>query len=179
MESVEVLTARLEKYLGQKPQVDDSAYVAKSAVLMGAVKIANNASIFPNCTLRADLNTIEIGEYSNIQDNSCIHLADNFGVKVGSYTTVGHNVILHACTIGDRCLIGMGAIVIDGAVIGDECIIGAGALVTKNTVIPDGSMVLGSPAKVVKALSPEQRAGLKDWAFKYSVIAATNKKFDV
>ena len=96
-----------------------------------------------------------------------VHLADDHGVKIGRHTTVGHSAIIHACTIGDECLVGMGATVLDGAVIGDQCIIGANSLVTQRFVAPPGSMILGSPAKIVRALTPEERAGLKKWALKW------------
>jgi len=171
------LEERLEKYLACNPQIDESAYVDESAVLIGDVKVGPKASIFPCCVLRADINSIEIGEGSNVQDGSVVHLSDDFGVKIGKWTTIGHNAVIHACEIGDGCLIGMSATILDGAKIGDGSIVGAGALVTKNTVVPPGSMVLGSPAKVVKQLDDKTREGLKYWAEKYSVIAATNKKF--
>ena len=125
---------RLEKYLGKDPQIDPTAYVSKNAVLMGDIKIGKNASVWPGCVLRADINSIELGENSNIQDGTMVHLADDAGVKIGKNTTIGHGAIIHACTIGDGCLIGMGSIILDKAVIGDHSIVGAGALVTKNTV---------------------------------------------
>ncbi len=125
------------------------------------------SSVWFNATLRGDINEIVIGPRSNVQDNAVIHLADNFGCYVGELVTVGHSAILHACTIKDEVLVGMGAIVLDGAVIGERSIIGAGALVTGNTIIPPGSLVLGSPAKVVKNLSLEEQLKIKEWALKY------------
>ena len=104
-----------------------------------------------------------------------VHLADDAGVKIGKNTTIGHGAIIHACTIGDGCLIGMGSIILDKAVIGDHSIVGAGALVTKNTVVPAGSLVFGSPAKVIKALDEETLKGLEYWAKKYTKLAAANK----
>lgn len=166
---------RLEKYLGQTPKIDPSAYVSKHATVIGDVKIAKNASVWPGCILRADINTIELGENSNIQDGSMVHLADDAGVKIGDNTTIGHGAIIHACTIGNGCLIGMGSIILDKAVIGDNSIVGAGALVTKNTVVPAGSLVLGSPAKVVKTLDEQTQKGLEYWAKKYTKLAAANK----
>ena len=156
------LEERLEKYLGATPQIDETAYVSKHAVLAGDVRIGKNASVWPGCVLRADINTIELGENSNLQDGTIVHLSNDAGVKVGKNTTVGHGAIIHACTIGDGCLIGMGAIILDNAVIGDNSIVGAGALVTKNTVIPAGSMALGCPAKVVKTLDEPTKKGLED-----------------
>ncbi|MGE9294538.1 gamma carbonic anhydrase family protein [Ruficoccus sp. ZRK36] len=166
---------RLEHYLNQEPSIDDSAFVHPSAVVMGAVTLAPKSSIWPCVVLRGDINTIEIGEGSNVQDGSVVHLADDFGVKVGKYVTIGHMAMIHACTIEDECLIGMHATILDGAVIGARSIIGAGALVTKNTHVPPGSLVLGSPAKVVKTLSEEQQAGIRHWAEKYVEVGAFHK----
>lgn len=170
------LEERLEKYLDKEPQIDPTAYVSKNATLIGDVRIAKNASVWPACVLRADINSIELGENSNIQDGTMVHLADDAGVVIGENTTIGHGAIIHACTIGNGCLIGMGAIVLDKAVIGDNCIVGAGTLVTKNTVIPAGSLVLGSPAKVVKQLDDDTKNGLAYWAKKYVKLAQANKR---
>ena len=166
---------RLEKHLGKDPQIDPTAYVSRRATLVGDVKIGKNASVWPGCVLRADINSIELGENSNIQDGTMVHLADDAGVKIGRNTTIGHGAVIHACAIGDGCLIGMGSIILDKAVIGDHSIVGAGALVTKNTVGPAGSLVLGSPAKVVKTLDAETQKGLEYWAQKYTKLAAANK----
>ena len=121
--------------------------------------------------LRGDINRIVIGPRSNVQDGAVIHLADDFGALVGELVTVGHKAILHACTVGDEVLIGMGAIVLDGAEIGARSIIGAGALVTGGKKIPPGSLVLGSPAKVVRTLSLDEQAGIKVWAEKYVALS--------
>ena len=144
---------RLAKYLDQSPQIDESVYVASGAVVIGAVRLEKNSSIWHNAVLRGDINSIEVGEGSNIQDGTIVHLADDYGVKIGRYVTIGHAAMIHACEIGDECLIGMQATVLDGAVIGSQSIVGAGALVTKGTQIPEGSLVLGSPAKVVTITS--------------------------
>lgn len=169
------LEERLKTYLDQTPQIDDSAYIASGAVVTGASTIGPNASIWHNAVLRGDINSIEIGEGSNVQDGSVIHLANDFGVKIGKYTTIGHLAMVHACTIGDECLIGMSATILDGVVIGDQCIIGASSLLTKGTQIPAGSLVLGSPAKVVRPLTDEERAGLKGLAEKYVATAREHK----
>ncbi len=169
------LEERLEKYLAKDPQVAPTAYVSKHAVLIGDVTIGENASVWPGCVLRADINSIELGEGSNMQDGTMVHLADDAGVKIGKDTTIGHGAIIHGCEIGDECLIGMGAIVLDKVVIGNNCIIGANALVTKNSIIPDGSLVLGSPAKVVKQLDEETKKGLGYWSKKYQKLAQANK----
>lgn len=166
---------RLAKYLDQSPQVDDSAYVASGAVVIGAVTLGPLTSVWHNCVLRGDINSIEIGEGSNVQDCSVIHLADDYGVKIGKYVTIGHMAMIHACAIGNECLIGMHATILDGAVIGEQCIVGAGALVTKGMQVPAGSLVLGTPAKIVRPLRDEERAGLKAMAEKYTVVAREHK----
>ena len=167
---------RIAEYLDRDPQIDPTAYVASGAVVIGAVTLAENSSIWHNAVLRGDINTIEIGEGSNVQDGTIVHLADDYGVKVGKYATIGHAAMIHACEIGDECLIGMQATVLDGAVIGAQSIVGAGALVTKGTKIPEGSLVLGSPAKVIRTLSDQERADLKQWAEKYVAVSREHKK---
>jgi carbonic anhydrase/acetyltransferase-like protein (isoleucine patch superfamily) len=170
------LEERLSYYLDQTPQIDESAYVASDAIVLGAVSMGQNTSVWHGCVLRADINSIEIGEGSNVQDGSVIHLADDYGVKVGSFVTIGHKSMVHACTIGDECLIGMHSTILDGAVIGAQSIVGAGALVTKGTLVPAGSLVLGCPAKVVRALSDDERAGLKGMADKYVIVSRAHKQ---
>lgn len=149
------------------PSISDSAFIAPSADVIGRVSLADESSIWYNATLRGDINEITIGPKSNVQDNAVIHLSDDYGCHVGELVTVGHSAILHACTVADEVLIGMGAIVLDGVEIGPRCIIGAGALITGGTVIPEGSLVLGSPARVVKKLDLEKQTGIKHWAEKY------------
>lgn len=166
------LRTQLEKYLHQKPSLGKGVYIAKGAIVVGDVTLGEASSVWYNSVLRGDINRIVVGHHTNIQDNSVLHLADDLPCIVGDYVTVGHAVILHACTVGDETLIGMGATVLDGVVIGSQCIIGANALVTKGTQIPDGSLVLGCPAKVVKPLTPEQRADLKPHAVTYAENAA-------
>lgn len=166
------LESRLEKFFLKRPHLGKNVFVGRGAIVMGDVTVADHASIWYNAVLRGDINRIVIGEGTNIQDNCVVHLADDYPCLVGDYVTVGHGAILHACTIGNEVLVGMGATVLDGAVVGDQCLIGAHALVTPGTVVPPGSMVLGSPGKIVKQLSPEQRASLKPWADKYVQYAA-------
>ena len=157
----------IEDYETHTPKIDPSVFIAKSADVIGRVTVHPEASVWYNATLRGDINEITVGAQSNIQDNAVIHLSDDHGCHIGELVTVGHSAILHACTVKDEVLIGMGAIVLDGAVIGEKSIIGAGALVTGNTVIPPGSLVLGSPAKVIRALSEEEQANVRNWALKY------------
>jgi carbonic anhydrase/acetyltransferase-like protein (isoleucine patch superfamily) len=166
---------RLEKYLDQSPQIHPSAYVASGAIVLGAVQLGANASVWHGAVLRADINRIEIGEGSNVQDGTILHLSDDYGVNIGRYVTIGHAAMLHACEIGDECMIGMQATILDGAVIGAQSIVGAGALVTKGTLIPPGSLVLGSPAQVVRPLTATARSQLKAWAEKYVVVAQGHK----
>ncbi len=149
------------------PKIPNSAFVAASADLVGRVTLGEESSIWYNATLRGDINEIVIGPRSNVQDNAVIHLADEFGCYVGELVTVGHSAILHACEVKDEVLVGMGACVLDGAVIGPRTIIGANALVTGGTIIPEGSLVLGSPARVVKTLDFKDQLDIKGWAEKY------------
>jgi carbonic anhydrase/acetyltransferase-like protein (isoleucine patch superfamily) len=157
--------------LNQRPDVHSSAFIAKSADLIGAVTVGEEASIWYSSVLRADINKIKIGARSNIQDGCVVHLESDLGTHVGEYVTVGHKAILHACSIDDEVLVGMGAIVMDGAEVGSRSIIGAGALVTMGTKIPPGSLVLGSPARVVRSLSGEEQGSLKGWAENYVLLS--------
>jgi len=165
------LKQRLVRHLGKKPDTAKAAFVAANATVLGDVTLGVHSSVWYGCVLRGDINSIEIGEGTNIQDLAMVHLADDYGVKVGRYCTIGHSAIIHACEIGDECLIGMGATILDGARIGDHCIVGANALVTQRFVAPPGSMILGSPAKVVRALTEKELLGLRAWAEKYVVVA--------
>ncbi len=167
---------RLAKFLTVDPQIDPTAFVAPGATVIGSVKIGPKVGVFPGVVIRGDIERIEIGEGSNIQDGTVIHLADDIPVIIGKYCTIGHRAMVHACTIGDGCLIGMSSTIIDGAVIGEESIVGAGSLVTKNTVVPPGSLVFGSPAKVIRPLTPEERRTGREMAEKYVVVSATLKK---
>ncbi len=161
----------LEQFDGYAPQITDAAFIAASADIIGRVSIAEDASVWYNSTVRADVCPISIGKGSNVQDNCCLHVDYELGCHIGQYVTVGHSVTLHACTIEDNCLIGMGAIVLDGAVVGHGSIVGAHALVTKNTIIPPHSLVLGSPAKVVKSLPPESEEQNYQHALAYVELA--------
>jgi carbonic anhydrase/acetyltransferase-like protein (isoleucine patch superfamily) len=163
---------QLDTFLRKQPVLGKGVYIARGAVVVGDVTLGDRASVWYNAVLRGDINRIVAGEGTNIQDNAVLHLADEFPCLLGSYVTVGHSAIIHACAIGDECLIGMGAVVLDGAEIGPQCLIGAKSLVTQHTKIPEGSLVLGAPAKIARALTPEERAGLKYWATKYVANAA-------
>ncbi|MDQ8197164.1 gamma carbonic anhydrase family protein [Pelagicoccus enzymogenes] len=169
------LEEQFETFLAKDPQVPESAYVANEATVIGDVRLGENASVWPACVLRGDINYIEVGDRSNVQDGTIVHLADDYPVKIGQDVTIGHGAIIHACTIEDECLIGMGATVLDGSVIGRNSIVGAGALVTPRTIIPPGSMVMGAPAKVKRALTDEEQANIKNWAAKYVNVSAAHK----
>jgi carbonic anhydrase/acetyltransferase-like protein (isoleucine patch superfamily) len=173
------LFRQLDTFLRAKPKLGAGVYIAKTAVVLGDVRLGDHASVWYNATVRGDINYIEIGHHSNIQDNAVLHLADEFPCIIGNYVTGGHSAIVHACTVGNEVLIGMGATILDGAVVGDQSLIGANALVTPGTKIPAGSMVMGSPAKVVRALKPEERAKLKYWADKYVENSAYCLKHEI
>lgn len=153
---------------GVAPRVAASAWVADNAQVLGDVIIGEGASVWFGVTVRGDTDTITIGAGSNVQDGSVLHADEGVPLTIGSNVTVGHQVMLHGCTIGDESLIGIGAIVLNGAKIGRNCLVGAGALVTEGKAFPDGSMILGSPARVVKSLSPEQIEGLRRSAQHYT-----------
>ena len=140
----------------KQPDIHPSVFVAPSATLRGDVRLAAGSSVFYGAVLRGDRAPISIGAGTNIQDNCVVHVEYDLPVTVGRDVTVGHGAILHSCTVGDETLIGMGAIVLNGAQIGKNCLIGAGALVTQNAVIPDGMMAVGSPARVKRPLTPQE-----------------------
>ncbi|HBJ98587.1 MAG TPA: gamma carbonic anhydrase family protein [Delftia acidovorans] len=152
---------------GVAPEVAASAWGADSAEVMGNVQLAEDASIWFGAVLRGDCESISIGEGSNIQDASVLHADLGKPLVVGRHVTVGHQVMLHGCTIGDESLIGIGAVVLNGAKIGRNCLVGAGALITEGKEFPDGSMIIGSPAKAVRQLTPEQIEGLRRSAQHY------------
>ena len=166
------LQNQLDTYLRRKPAVGKGVFIAQGAVVTGDVTLGEGASVWFHAVLRGDINRIVVGHHSNIQDNAVVHLAEEYPCVLGSYVTVGHSAIVHACAVGDECLIGMGAVILDGAELGAQCLVGANALITQHTKIPAGSLVLGAPAKVVRALEPAERAELKSWAEKYVVNAA-------
>jgi len=175
-ENVRVNPTDRARFLYVKPQIDPTAYVAEQAVVIGDVRLAARTSVWPTAVLRGDINFIEIGEGSNVQDGSIVHLADDLPVRVGKLVTIGHRAILHACTVEDECLIGMGATILDGAVIGKGSMVGAHALVTKGAHIPPGSLVMGMPAKVVRALRPEEITNIRVWADHYIELGPLHKK---
>ena len=139
-------------------QVDASFYLAAGAVVTGEVSLGARSSVWHNAVLRGDIAPIEVGERTNIQDCAVLHGSTGFPVRVGDGVTIGHGAIVHGCTVGSNTLVGMGAIVLDGASVGSDCIVGAGALVTQGMVIPDGSVAYGSPARIVRPATEEDRS---------------------
>jgi carbonic anhydrase/acetyltransferase-like protein (isoleucine patch superfamily) len=149
------------------PVMDPSAWVADNAQVMGDVHMGPHSSVWFSAVVRGDTATITIGEGTNIQDGSVLHADVGVPLTIGKHVTVGHMVQLHGCTIGDESLIGIGAIVLNHSKIGKNCLVGAGSLVTEGKEFPDGSMIMGSPAKVVRQLTPEQIEGLRRSAQSY------------
>ena len=164
--------SQLDRFLRRQPVLGEGVYLARTAVVVGDVTIGDHSSVWYHAVLRGDINYIKVGANSNIQDGAVIHLADEYPCEIGDWVTVGHSAVVHACKVGDECLIGMNSTILDGAEIGAQSIVGANALVTQDAKIPEGSLVLGSPAKVVRALSSDERAGLRTWAQKYVDNAA-------
>lgn len=152
---------------GLAPRIADSAWVADSAQVVGDVVLADDASVWFGAVIRGDSDRIRIGQRTNIQDASVLHADAGMPLTLGDDVTVGHQVMLHGCTIGDGCLIGIGSVVLNGARIGKGCLVGAGSLVTEGKEFPDGSMIMGSPAKLVRQLTPEQLEGLRRSARHY------------
>jgi len=159
---------------GITPQVAESAWVADSAEVMGDVALGEEVSIWFGVVVRGDTSAIRIGNRTNIQDSSVLHSDVGMPLTIGCGVTVGHKAMLHGCTVGDDSLIGIGAVVLNGAKIGKGCLVGAGALVTEGKAFPDGSMIIGSPAKLVRSLTPEQLQGLRHSAEHY---VANAKRF--
>lgn len=164
-------------HLAKGPDIHATAWVAPGASVIGDVVLGARSSVWFGCVLRADIQRIAIGEGTNLQDGAIVHLASDLGTVVGDYVTVGHRALLHACEVGDEVLVGMGAIVMDGAKIGARSIVAAGSLVPKGREIPPGSLVMGSPAKVVRALDEDEQASIRGWAEKYIRVAEEHRAF--
>lgn len=162
---------RLAQHLLRTPDTAGALFIAANATVIGDVTLAPQSSVFYGAVLRGDIARIVVGEGSNIQDNAVVHLADDGDAIIGKWCTIGHSAIVHACTVEDECLIGMGATVLDGARIGARSIVGANSLVPQRFTCPPGSMVYGSPAKVVRPLTAAEQAGLRPWAEKYVEVA--------
>lgn len=158
----------IRAYRGVYPKVAASAYIDSSAQVIGDVEIGERSSVWPNATIRGDVNSIRIGDESNIQDNSVIHVEhDTYPTHVGNRVTIGHSVTLHGCIIEDDCLIGIGAIILNGVRVGAGSVVAAGALVSERTQIPPGSLVMGMPAKVKRTLGEDERVRFRENAQNY------------
>lgn len=158
----------LRTYKGIRPVVDPAAFVDESAQVIGDVVIGAESSVWMTAVIRGDVNYIRIGDRTNVQDGTIVHVQhDTHPTVIGDDVTIGHGAIVHGCTIHDRVLVGMGAVILNGAEIGSDSIVAAGALVTEGTVVPPGSMVMGSPARVKRPLSPREVAMVKEFADHY------------
>ena len=156
--------------------ISEDARIAKQSVITGDVTIGRDSCVLYFAVIRGDEAPVVIGEESNIQENCTVHVSHDMPVNIGNNVTIGHNTVVHSCTIGDRTLIGMGTVILDGAKIGSDCIIGAGSLVTKNTVIPDGSLVMGSPAKIKRNLTWEEKLGIFENSREYVNVSKEMQK---
>jgi carbonic anhydrase/acetyltransferase-like protein (isoleucine patch superfamily) len=176
-----MMTTPLKKFLlpDTKFVSRDSVFIAPGAVVIGAVDLAEESSIWFGSVLRGDINRIIVGAQSNVQDGSVLHVSDDHACILGERVTVGHRAVVHACTVEDEVLVGMGAIILDGARIGARSIVAAGALVPKNMQVPTGSLVMGSPAKVVRPLTGEEQAANQKLALKYVELSRLCRGFDV
>lgn len=168
---------QLITFKGIVPKIGNDVFLAQGSQIIGDVVLADKVSIWFNTVLRGDVNYIRVGAKTNIQDLSVVHVATNsYPTLIGEDVTIGHRAIIHACTIGDRCLIGMGAIVMDGAVIGNDCLVAAGSLVTEKMNVPDGSVVMGSPAKIVRPLRDKERDWIRWSSLNYQELALSYLK---
>ena len=165
----------IKGYDGIEPKIDKTAFIAESADIIGKVTIEEIANIWYGTVLRADDNYITVGENTNIQDGSVVHISEKFPTIIGNNVTVGHKSIIHGCEIGDNTLIGMGSIVLDGAKVGEFTLLGAGSLVPPGKEIPSGVLAMGSPAKVIRELSQEEKENLTKSALKYVNLANNHK----
>jgi carbonic anhydrase/acetyltransferase-like protein (isoleucine patch superfamily) len=148
-------------YKNYSPKIANNTFVAANSTIIGRCTIEDNSSVWFNATIRADVNEIKIGKNVNVQDGSVIHCDHEYAVSIADNVTIGHNAIIHGCSISSNCIIGMGSTILDGASIGENCIVGANSLITTGKEIPSGSLVMGSPAKVVRQLSVEEIEGIK------------------
>jgi len=139
-----------------QPQIAEGVFIAPSADVIGKVILGEHSNIWHQCVARGDVNWIRVGKNTNVQDLTMLHVTKDFALTIGSQVSIGHSVTLHGCTIGDHCLIGMGAIIMDGAEIGDHCVVAAGSLVSPGKKFPAGSMIMGNPAVLKRALTPEE-----------------------
>ena len=157
----------IHQFDGQIPNVHKNSFIASSADVIGNVFVGEHSNIWFGAVLRGDMDSLSIGAYTNVQDNSTVHNDDNFPVNIGDYVTIGHNCIIHGCKISSNTLIGMGSTILNGAEIGEYTIIGAGSLVTQGKKIPSGVLCMGVPAKVIRELTIEEKESIKKSAQHY------------
>ncbi len=165
------------RHLTYPKRFDKNVFIAPGAVVVGDVTLGENCSVWYQAVLRADLQSIKVGEGTNIQDGSVFHLSNDLGTHVGSFVSCGHRAMLHACTIDDEVLVGMGSIVMDGAEVGARSIIAAGSLVTRGKKIPPGSLVMGSPGRVVRMLTIDEQKSNRAMAEKYIQVAREHREY--
>ena len=167
----------IQAYGGRAPRLHPTAFVAETGVVVGDVELGEGASIWFGTVVRGDVHHVRIGARTNLQDLTVVHVTGGkHPTIVGDDVTVGHRAVLHGCTVHDRCLIGIGAVVLDGAVVGPDAMVGAGALVPPGMVVPPGTLVLGSPAKVKRPLTPDELAFFRNSAERYAGYAAEYRK---
>lgn len=173
------IPAMVYEFLGKRPRFDDSNFIAPSADLIGDVELGHESSVWFNTTIRGDVNWIEIGKRSNVQDNCCVHVTTQTApTQIGDEVTIGHSAVIHGCTIHNLVLVGMQSLIMDKAVIEPECIIAAGSLIPPGKVMPTGYLCKGSPAKPVRELTDEERASLKGYADNYVKYARAYQQKD-
>lgn len=160
----------IKELKGKKPNMHQDVFIAETADVMGEITIGKGSSIWYGAVARGDMNYITIGEYTNVQDNATLHVDTNSSLEIGNYTTIGHNAVVHGCKVGNNCLIGMGAIILNDAVIGDNCIIGAGAVITEGVNIPSNSLVIGTPGKVRRKVNEEEIETVRYNAIRYEEL---------
>ncbi len=157
----------IKKFRGNEPKIGKECLIFDNSTLIGNVRIGDGVSVWPYVTLRGDMDFIEVGDHSNIQESSVIHTNFNMPTKIGSYVTIGHNAIVHAATVGDYCLIGMGSILLDGCVVEDGAVVAAGCVVPPGKIVPKNHLAVGNPMKIIKELDEESRKPFVDNTMAY------------
>lgn len=154
-----------------KPKINNNTFIADTAAVVGDVEIGEGSSVWYSAVLRGDTDKIIVGKYSNVQDNATVHTDRGITTKIGDYTVIGHNAIVHGCILGNNTLVGIGSIILNNAVVGDNCIIGAGTVITEGKKIPDNSMVIGIPGKIVRQVTEEEIKGIRNNAITYNQLS--------
>jgi carbonic anhydrase/acetyltransferase-like protein (isoleucine patch superfamily) len=162
--------------LARGPEIPASAFVAPSATVVGRVVLGERVGVWYGAVLRGDVDSVLVGEETNVQDGAVLHTADGFPCRLGARCTVGHRAVVHGCAVADECLVGMGAVLLDGCEVGPRCIIGAKALLTQGMRVPEGSLVVGAPARVVRPITAEERGKLLGWAARYVALARLHRE---